>query len=190
LAQLREQLRQLFHTHLCQTNTKNSFSSKSIPSLPRFPLSRAVWAGRSCKRAASPRFTLPFPKPVPNGARGKVARGAGDREASVARGPRMAGSSTPRVEAADGAPGSGAGKELLWLSRGEEEGQRRSSGGGIRSSTAIRRSMRGSTAIGGSRYEEEEDRGRGGRGRRGGGGSGARRWRTGGRAEWSWRDHR
>jgi hypothetical protein len=46
------QLRQLFPTKLCQRVPRNSFDGESRPGFPGFPLSGAVWPGRSCKRPA------------------------------------------------------------------------------------------------------------------------------------------
>jgi hypothetical protein len=73
------QLRQLFPTKLCQRVPSFGLNDESYPDLLGFPLSIAVWAGQSCKRAAPPHPPPPplwpaFAKAAPVGMRGGGGR--------------------------------------------------------------------------------------------------------------------
>jgi hypothetical protein len=96
LALLHRQLHQLFWAKLCQTVPKNKISTEVLHLLPRFPLSRAVWPGRSCKRAASPALPVLLPSLPPVGLAGRwrsrAGRGRGRRLAAGRRRPPAAGS--------------------------------------------------------------------------------------------------
>jgi hypothetical protein len=73
LAQLREQLRHLFRTKLCQTAFQNSCAGKS----PRYPRLWSSSARAKLQKGTFPRFVLPFAKAAPRGARGEVVVGGG-----------------------------------------------------------------------------------------------------------------